>query len=336
MKKIIIFFACIIGLACFIYCGKSNGFGDTGVESRHKIGVLSASDIRLLKVNAMITELDNYGYSKDTLDIVVKNAEGDKSRLNELARELVDEDVDIIVTTGVFETSSAQKFAESKNIPIIFIGVSCTVELGLINDKITPGCNITGVDSDYVRLTGKRLEFLKRIVPDTKRVLILYNPDAIPFGPSSKLFHEAADKLDIQLDMISAKNRDEMVEAIIENSQKCDGVILMCSLLYESTIKDIADTSLKYKIPVMGVDNVQVEKGILAFYGSTNYNEGIQAARLVANVFDGHDIKIIPIEKPEHLEFHINVDTAEALGIDIDYSGMTFVDKFVRNSDDSR
>jgi len=301
-----------------------------GTNVKYRIGVITATDIRMGKVEAMIDGLYHYGYKKEELEIIIKNAKGDRSKLDSFAEELVEENVDIIITTGTFETSAAKRYADNKEIPIIFIGVSCTVELGFIDDIISPGCNITGVDSHYVRLSGKRLEFLKRIVPDTKNVLILYNPLTTPFGPSSKFLYEAADKLKIELELISVTNRDEIIETISENHTKFDGIMLMCSLLFESTIEDIVNASLEYKIPVMGINDTQVEKGILAFYGSTNYNEGFQSARLVANILEGQNPKIIPIESPENLELHINVDTAKALGIEIDYSKMTFVDKFVK------
>ncbi len=335
MKKSLVVFLLIILLAGAIFYKEKNiaQYVNRNTSPSYKIGVISATDDRLGKVYAMIEGLYSYGYNKEDLEIIIKTADGDKEKLDSIAQELVNKDVDIIITTGTFETSAAKKYADDKNIPIVFIGVSCTVELGFIQDKISPGCNITGVDSHYVQLSGKRLEFLKRIVPDTENVLILYNPLTTPFGPSSKLLYEAADKLQIKLELVPVTNRDEIIGAISNNHDKFDGIMLMCSLLFESTIEDIVDASLEYKIPVMGVNDIQVEKGILAFYGSTNYNEGFQSARLVANVLEGQDPRIIPIESPENLELHINLDTAKALDIEIDYSKMTFVDKFVKKTE---
>lgn len=312
---------------------KSPKYVNQNTNEKYRIGVITASDNRLSKVNAMIEGLYNYGYKEEDLEVIVKNAKGDKDKIDSLAQELAKEDVDVIITTGTFETSAGKKFADDKNIPIVFIGVGCTVELGFVQDNISPGCNITGVDSHYVQLSGKRLEFLKRIVPDTENVLILYNPLTTPFGASSKFLYEAADKLQVKLELIPVTNRDEIIEAISENHNRFDGIMLMCSLLFESTVEDIVDESLKYKMPVIGVSAYQVEKGMLAFYGSTEYNEGIQSARLVANVLKGQDPKIIPIESPENLELHINIDTAKALGIEIDYSKMTFVDKFIEKTE---
>ncbi len=332
MKRILLIFLLIVGLLISLFSIELifSKFKNTSSNENYKIGIIVAGDTRLDKINGLVDGLYSYGYSEEDLEIIIENGNEDNEKIDLSAQELVDKDVDIIVTTGTYETSAAKKYAEDKNIPVVFIGVGCTVELGFVKDDISPGCNITGVDSHYVQLSGKRLEFLKRIVPDTKDVLILYNPTTTPFGPSSELLYEAADKLGVDLKLVSVTNTEEVLDAIKSNYNKFDGIMLMCSLLFETAIEDIVNASLKYKIPVIGVNETQVEKGLLAFYGSTNYNEGFQTARLVVNILEGQDPKHIPIETPENLELHINVETAKALGVEIDYSKMTFVDKFVK------
>lgn len=299
----------------------------------YKIGVLTITEERLIKVEGMHEGLKQYGLSEDNVDIIIKNALGDIEILDQLAQELVDMKVDIIVTTGTSETAAAKKATMDKEIPVAFIGVGCTVELGFVKGNISTDCNITGVDSHYVQLSGKRLEFLKRLVPNTEKVLVLYNPETTPFGPSSEFLYDAAEKLNIQLDIVSVTDQDEVIKVLKEKSDSVDGVMLMCSLLFESIIDSIVDITLEKQIPVMGVTDRQVEEGILAFYGSTSYNEGVQAARIVANMLKGQDPRIIPIESPERLELYVNVDTAKKLGVDIETSKMPFVDHFVQHSE---
>lgn len=299
----------------------------------YKIGVLTITEERLIKVEGMHEGLKQYGLSEDNVDIIIKNALGDIEILDQLAQELVDMKVDIIVTTGTSETAAAKKATMDKEIPVAFIGVGCTVELGFVKGNISTDCNITGVDSHYVQLSGKRLEFLKRLVPNTEKVLVLYNPETTPFGPSSEFLYDAAEKLNIQLDIVSVTDQDEVIKVLKEKSDSVDGVMLMCSLLFESIIDSIVDITLEKQIPVMGVTDRQVEEGVLAFYGSTSYNEGVQAARIVANMLKGQDPRIIPIESPERLELYVNVDTAKKLGVDIETSKMPFVDHFVQHSE---
>lgn len=331
MKKIstIIIFIIIVTTIVLISIPKGMElYANKEEEPKRKIGVIISSDSGLSKIDGVFDGLEQYGYSKEDLDIIIKDSQGDKEKIVELSRELVEEEVDIIVVTGALETKAIKE--ETEDIPVIFVGVGCSVELGYVQDNISTGCNITGVDSHYIQLSGKRLEFLKRIVPDTKDVLILYNPIITPFGPSSEVLYEAARRLEIELKIIPVENKDEIISELKRNRDNIDGAMLMCNFLLDSSIDDIIETSLENKIPVMGINDNQVEKGILGFYGSTNYNEGIQAARLVANVLKGQDTRNIPIETPEKLEFHLNLNTAKALGIEIEELDFIFVDKFIK------
>lgn len=332
-KKMIFVFLFIVFIAGLILCYSS--YLQTNAEEKehkvYKIGVLTVNDERLAKIEGMHEGLKQYGLSDNDVDIIIKNASGDVNRLDQLGQELVNIGVDVIITTGTSETTAAKKATMDQEIPVAFIGVGCTVELDLVKDNISTACNITGVDSHYVQLSGKRLEFLKRLVPNTKKVLVLYNPETTPFGPSSIFLYDAADKLDIQLDIVPVIDHKEVLAVLNEKGDSVDGVMLMCSLLFESIIDSIVDITLEKQLPVMGVTDRQVEKGVLAFYGSTTYNEGIQAARIVVNILKGQDPRIIPIESPEQLELYINLDTARKLNVDIETPDMPFVDHFIQN-----
>lgn len=303
-------------------------YASEDINNKSKVGVILSSSSGSSKVDGMIRGLEQYGYSRDELEIIIKNSNGDREKIESLSKELVEKKVDIIITTGAFETKAVKEITE--DIPVIFIGVGCSVELGYVKNNIATESNITGVDSHYVQLSGKRLEFLKRIIPETKKVLILYNPIITPFGPSSEIFYEAARKLEIELEIVSVDSKDEIISELEKNKDEVDGVMLMCNFLLDSSIDSIVEVSLENKIPIMGLNDYQVEKGILGFYGSTNNNEGIQAARLVANVLKGQDTTNIPIETPEKLEFHLNLNTAKALGIEIEESDLIFIDKYIK------
>jgi putative ABC transport system substrate-binding protein len=330
MKKYVILLTIII-ISVFLLYGTNNlSTNAHEKESKvYKIGVLTFIEGRLDKVDGMREGLKRYGLYEDNVEIIVKNADENIDDLEKMAQELVDENVDVIVTLGIDETTAAKKATAQSQIPVAFIGVACTVGLGFVEDRISPGCNITGVDSYYVQLSGKRIEFLKRLVPSVKKVLVLYNPLNMPIDASIEYLYDAADKYDVELDIVPATEADEVLNILNEKSKTTDGVMLMCSLLFNSIIEEIIDISIENKLPLIAVSNKHVEKGALAFYGGTNYNEGAQAARIVVNILKGQDPKIIPIESPEKLELYVNMDTARKLGIDIKASDMPYVDHFI-------
>lgn len=294
---------------------------------KYRIGVLTSTDCGMSKVRGMVDGLESYGYSSDDVDVIIKNAYGDRDQVRVLVDELARDKFDVIVSAGTFETGALKdKITET---PIVFIGVGCSVELGYVEDTVSTGCNITGVDSHYVQLSGKRLELFKKVVTDMERVLVIYNPKITPTGPSGEVLYTSARDLGIDLLSVEANNRKEILKRMEENKDRVDGVMLMCNFLSGKTIDEIVSYSLEEKIPVMGLNDSQVRKGMLAFYGSPDYDEGYQASRLVSNILKGQDPRKIPVEPPYNLEFHVNLKTAERLGITIDLSNRTYVDKFV-------
>lgn len=329
MKKTIIFFICvftIIGIIFYLPKNKEAHI-DSDFNTKAKIGVLSSSESGLSKVQGLIEGLKEYGYYKENLEIEVKNADGDRSKLKILARELVEEGHDLIISTGPFETKALKD--TNTEIPVIFLGVGCSVELGLIENEILPGGNITGVDSHYVQLSGKRLEYFKKVVPDLENVAVLYNPDVTPLMESEKVIKSAGDKLGVNVKMVSVYTKDDIIYELEYIEHDNTGVMLMCNFLTDNAVDSIIENCNKYDMPLMGLTDLHVERGALAFYGSTDFGEGYQGSRIVASVLKGQSPGIIPIESPEKLEFHLNLKNLDQLGIQYDESNITFVDKFV-------
>lgn len=329
MKRISIFFVCVLTVIGIIFYLPKNREAhiDSDFNTKAKIGVLSSSESGLSKVQGLIEGLKEYGYYNENLEIEVKNADGDRSKLKGLAKELVDDKFDLIISTGPFETKALKDI--NTDIPVIFLGVGCSVELGLIEDEILPGGNITGVDSHYVQLSGKRLEYFKKVVPKLENVAVLYNPDVTPLMESEKVIESAAEKLDVDVKMVSVYTKDDIIYELEHIEHENTGVMLMCNFLTDNAVDSIIENCGKYSMPLMGLTDLHVERGALAFYGSTDYGEGYQGSRIVTSVLKGQSPSIIPIESPEKLEFHLNLKTLEELGIEYDESNITFVDKFV-------
>ena len=330
MKKYVIFLTIlIISVFLFFNINNMSTSAHEKEEKVYRIGVLTFIESRLDKVEGMKEGLKKYGLYEDDFEIIIKNANENLDDLDRMGKELVEEKVDIIVTLGIDETAVAKKVTQESQIPVAFIGVACSEGLGFVEDRISSGCNLTGIDSYYVQLSGKRIEFLTRLVPSVKKVLVLYNPKNMPIDASIEYLYDAADKYNVELDIIPVAEESEIFSILNEKSKSTDGVMLMCSLLFNSVIEDIIDITIENKLPLIAVSNKHVQKGALAFYGGTNYNEGIQAARIVVNILKGQDPEIIPIESPEKLELYVNVDTARKIGIDVKVSEMPYVDHFI-------
>ena len=108
-----------------------------------------------------------------TIAIEYRWAEGRTERAAEIAAELVQRKVDVIVTSGTSLIAAAMQ--ATSVIPIVFAAAGDPVGAGLVASLARPGGNVTGLSNQGPDLAGKRLELLREIVPGLGRLAILAN-----------------------------------------------------------------------------------------------------------------------------------------------------------------
>src|SRR5712691_2536828 len=145
----------------------------------HRIGWLSPGVPRPdhdPPVDAFRQELRALGYVEgQNLVIAYRGAEGRIERLPDLAAELVQLQVEVMVAVGSAATRAAQHATHT--IPTVMTGTPDPVAQGFVASLARPGGNITGLSNLLEELPSKRLEILKETVPHSARIAVLVNPD---------------------------------------------------------------------------------------------------------------------------------------------------------------
>ena len=125
-------------------------------------------------VAAFVQRLRELGWIEGrTIAIEYRWAEGRTERAAEIAAELVQRKVDVIVTSGTSLIAAAMQ--ATSVIPIVFAAAGDPVGAGLVASLARPGGNVTGLSNQGPDLAGKRLELLREIVPGLGRLAILAN-----------------------------------------------------------------------------------------------------------------------------------------------------------------
>src|SRR5438034_38407 len=177
-----------------------------------RIGFLAVGwrEGRAFLIEGFLQGLREHGYVEGkNIVIEYRFSEDRNDRLPELAAELVNLKVELIVASGT-PASFAAKQATS-TIPIVMGGISANpVETGLVASLARPGGNITGMSMMTSQLAGKRLELLKEIVPGLSRVAILWNPPNPMYGPVLKELEAAAQTLRVKLQRLEVRTPEDL------------------------------------------------------------------------------------------------------------------------------
>ena len=299
----------------------------------YRIGVLLSGDIRLEPFAGLKDGLKELGYVEGE-DVVfeVRNAGGDRAKLPELAQEIVSSRPDVAVAGGGVEADALKAATEGSDLPVVFLAVASAVDRGLVASMTSSGNNLTGIDTNDTALTAKRLEFITKMVPQARRILILHVPSITPSVESVRVAEETALGLGLELTIVPVETEEDTRKAAASiSADDVDAILLVPGTVpVRGAMKEILwPVSVAQKIPIMGIEREELGRGAVAIYGPSRYATGVQAARLVDKVLRGTRPADIPIETPEKLEFVINLTIADRLGLEIPDEAWGLADEVV-------
>jgi putative ABC transport system substrate-binding protein len=145
------------------------------------IGMLAtaSSEANTIRLNAFREGLRREGYVEgQNINIEYRWAEANSGRLPELAAQLVQHGVTVLVAAGGTASALAAK-AATASIPIVFGIGADPVGVGLVASLNRPGGNATGVTSLNIEVGPKRLELLRELLPSVTIMALLVNPTVL-------------------------------------------------------------------------------------------------------------------------------------------------------------
>ena len=140
-----------------------------------------------------------------------RSADGDYARLPQLAVDLVDRKVDVIVADTTPATQAARR--ATSTIPIVMAIVADPVGSGLVTNLSQPRGNLTGLSIMLAELSAKRLQLLKEAMPGLTRVVVLWNPPTPYHAKAVENLKAAAPSLAIELSFVSVRTSEEIAPA---------------------------------------------------------------------------------------------------------------------------
>ena len=280
---------------------------------------------------AFIQGLRELGYVEgQNIVIEYRWADGNFERLPGLAAELVSLKVDVMVAT-VTQASLAAKNATT-SIPIVMVAVGSPVEARLVASLARPGANITGTSTMADEVVGKQLALLKETLPKISRVAALWNP-ANPVFQASQLrqAESAAKALPVTLQKLEARAPAEIDHAFTTISKEgTKALIVLADPVFTTHRKQIADLSLKHRLPAITGPKEVADAGLLMSYGASFTESYRRAATYVDKILKGAKPGDMPIERPTKFDFVVNLRTAKQIGVLVPQSMLYRADTVIK------
>jgi putative ABC transport system substrate-binding protein len=297
-----------------------------------RVGYLAAVSViaDVPRLEAFRRALRDLGYVEgQTIIVDYRHQDHDFERLPEVASELVDLKIDVLVAVTTNAALAAKKSAGK--IPVVFMGVTDPVAAGLVDSLARPGGNSTGITNMAAILTGKRLEFLKETIPKVSRVAVLWDPKAPGSVPQWQGSQLPARELDLHLYSMEVSSVDQY-EAAFRKATNAGNAAVWITLnpLANSNQKMIAELAIKNRLPSICARSDYAENGCLMAYGPGYSSEGRDGARFVDKILKGARPSDLPVEQPTKFELVVNLKTAKRVGVTIPPSVLNLADKVIQ------
>jgi putative tryptophan/tyrosine transport system substrate-binding protein len=268
------------------------------------------------RITAFVQRLRELGWIEGrTIAIEYRWAEGRSERFIEIAAEFVRLNVDAIVTYATPPVIAAKE--ATSVIPIVFAVAGDPVNTGLVASLARPGGNVTGLSVQQTELASKRLELLREVVPDLRRLAIMGNADNPATAREMGDVLTAARTLGLTVVTLEIRQAKDIASAFDGLKGRTDALYVCNDPLVNTNRIRINTLALGARLPTVYNWRENVEAGGLMSYGANFPDTFRRTAELIDKVLHGVKPANIPVEQPTKFDLTINLTTAKALDLEV-------------------
>ena len=248
-------------------------------------------------------------------------APGDPEALRQIVSELKNGDIDLAVSSG----PATRAMTAVTDVPVLFALSGDPIALGVVKSLALPGTNFTGATFLSLDLAGKRVELLKDVYPELRRLVVLSNTDHPGEQSEWQATQQTAKGLGIEPIYIPFFGVKEMDDALTTAAGwRADGIIVFpepATLVHRTKIAEFAIT---HRLPSMFGWSEYCEAGGLLSYGANQRATYFWLASYADRILRGERPAALPVVQPAKFELAVNLKTAKLLGVDLNISSILF------------
>ena len=295
-----------------------------------RIGYLAAGgDAEAPFLEALRRGLREAGWIEGSnLAIEVRLAQGDYGRLADLARNLVQQRVDLIFASSTPAATAAK--AATAEIPLVIGRVADPVGSGLVDSLARPGRNVTGWTHQGIEMRVKYLDFIKEAVPQASRIGVLWNPKNPVHPPALKSIEATARSLKVGLHPAPVSEPAHLARAFDGfTADRVQALVVFQDGLLLTQGPRIIEQAARQRLPAIYSTEEMVRAGGLMSYGADLRTMYQQSAAQIDRILKGAKPAELPIQQPTKFELVINARTARTLGLELPRSLLLRADEVI-------
>jgi len=261
-----------------------------------------------------------------TIRIEYRWDEGHPERVQANAAELVRQNVDVIVT---YEGAVRLLKQATPTIPIVFAISFDPVRGALVQSFAHPGGNVIGMSAQLTDLVGKRLELLRGVIPQLRRLAIMADADYPASAFEAGEVQAAARTLGLEITSLEIRRTEDIAPAFETLKSQTDALYVISDALMAANRTRIITFALSARLPTIFGYRDYVKAGGLMSYGPDFTDLFRHAADMVDKILHGTKPGDIPVEQPTKFGFVLNLTTAKALGLTIPASFLSLANDLI-------
>jgi len=299
-------------------------------ERMRRIGVLmplaeNDQEARTL-VTTFVNGLQEQGWTVGrNVSIDYRWAAGDAQRIQAFAKELIEQNSDLILARS--SPVVAALIQKTRTIPIVFFQVVDPVGQGFVANLARPGGNVTEFTIFEPTIGSKWLELLKEMAPSVARVALIYNPDTAPFAD---FFFGSVTAATASVVKVPIRRASEIEPSVANFAKEPDGGLIILPDAFNLTNRQlIVAMAAQHRLPAIYPFRFFATTGGLMSYGTDPAEAMRQAAVYAGRILKGVNPAELPVQAPTKFELVINRKTANALQLGIPNKLLALADEVI-------
>jgi putative ABC transport system substrate-binding protein len=276
---------------------------------------------------AFVDRLRELGWIEaHTIAIEYRWAEGRNERFAEIAEEFVRLKVDLIVAAGLGVNAAKQA---TSSIPIVFALATDPIGRGLVASLARPAGNVTGRSTLSDDIVGKRLELLREIVPNFRRLAIMANVDFPDAVVEMDEVQAVAKTLSLEVARLEIRRAEDIVSAFEGLKSQSDALWVIGDPITFANRTPISKLAIGARLPTSFNFREFVEAEGLMSYGPNVPDLFRRAAEYVDKILRGAKPSELPVEQPTKFDLVVNLKTVKALGLTVPTTLLATADEVI-------